>query len=233
MFGMIVRASLRNRLFVLAAAVILVAYGSFVLPRLPVDVLPDLNPADGHHHDRGRGSCPPGGRAGRDLPGRGRHERHAGRRPRALGFQPPACPSSTSSSTGRRTSIAVGSSFPKSSPSYARACRAGQSAHGARDLDHGRDPARGHHGGRHAGHGGARARRFHHPPADSQHLRGLAGHPHRREVRQYRSRRTRPRCRTSTSRPSRSRPRSRASAPTPAAASSTSMAASTSSETSA
>ena len=43
MFGMIVRASLRNRLFVLAAAVILVAYGSFVLPRLPVDVLPDLN----------------------------------------------------------------------------------------------------------------------------------------------------------------------------------------------
>ncbi|KQP94075.1 multidrug transporter AcrB [Methylobacterium sp. Leaf113] len=43
MFGLIVRASLRNRLFVLAAAVILVAYGSFVLPRLPVDVLPDLN----------------------------------------------------------------------------------------------------------------------------------------------------------------------------------------------
>jgi heavy-metal exporter, HME family len=43
MFGMIVRASLRNRLLVLAAAVILVAYGSFVLPRLPVDVLPDLN----------------------------------------------------------------------------------------------------------------------------------------------------------------------------------------------
>ena len=43
MFGMIVRASLRNRLFVLAAAVILMAYGSFVLPRLPVDVLPDLN----------------------------------------------------------------------------------------------------------------------------------------------------------------------------------------------
>ncbi|BAQ46036.1 efflux RND transporter permease subunit [Methylobacterium aquaticum] len=43
MFGTLVRASLRNRLFVLAAAVLLVAYGSFVLPRLPVDVLPDLN----------------------------------------------------------------------------------------------------------------------------------------------------------------------------------------------
>ena len=43
MFGILVRASLRNRLFVLAAALVLVAYGAFVLPRLPVDVLPDLN----------------------------------------------------------------------------------------------------------------------------------------------------------------------------------------------
>jgi HME family heavy-metal exporter len=43
MFGTLVRASLRNRLFVLAAALVLVGYGSFVLPRLPVDVLPDLN----------------------------------------------------------------------------------------------------------------------------------------------------------------------------------------------
>jgi len=42
MFGTLVRASLRNRLLVFAAAVLLVAYGSFVLPRLPVDVLPDL-----------------------------------------------------------------------------------------------------------------------------------------------------------------------------------------------
>ena len=43
MFGLIVGASLRNRLFVIAAAIVLMAYGSFVLPRLPVDVLPDLN----------------------------------------------------------------------------------------------------------------------------------------------------------------------------------------------
>ena len=35
--------SLRNRLFVLAAALVLVAYGSFVLPRIPIDVFPDLN----------------------------------------------------------------------------------------------------------------------------------------------------------------------------------------------
>src|SRR5215204_960862 len=43
MFKLFVTNSLRNRLFVLAAAIVLVAYGSFVLPRLPIDVFPDLN----------------------------------------------------------------------------------------------------------------------------------------------------------------------------------------------
>ena len=43
MFKFIVTNSLRNRLFVLAAAVVLVAYGAFTLPRMPVDVFPDLN----------------------------------------------------------------------------------------------------------------------------------------------------------------------------------------------
>lgn len=43
MFNLLVSASLRNRLFVIAAALVLVAYGSFVLPRIPVDVFPDLN----------------------------------------------------------------------------------------------------------------------------------------------------------------------------------------------
>jgi HME family heavy-metal exporter len=43
MFNTLVSASLRNRLFVLAAALILVGYGAFVLPRIPVDVFPDLN----------------------------------------------------------------------------------------------------------------------------------------------------------------------------------------------
>jgi HME family heavy-metal exporter len=42
-FNILVSASLRNRLFVMAAALILVAYGSLVLPRIPVDVFPDLN----------------------------------------------------------------------------------------------------------------------------------------------------------------------------------------------
>lgn len=42
MFNLLVSASLRHRLFVLAAAFMLVLYGSYVLPRLPVDVLPDL-----------------------------------------------------------------------------------------------------------------------------------------------------------------------------------------------
>lgn len=43
MFSFLVTASLRNRLFVLAAALVLVAYGTWMLPRVPVDVFPDLN----------------------------------------------------------------------------------------------------------------------------------------------------------------------------------------------
>ena len=43
MFNFLVRKSLKNRLSVLAAALALIAYGSFVLPRVPVDVFPDLN----------------------------------------------------------------------------------------------------------------------------------------------------------------------------------------------
>lgn len=43
MFKFIVTRSLRNRLFVLAAAAILIAYGAFTLPRIPIDVFPDLN----------------------------------------------------------------------------------------------------------------------------------------------------------------------------------------------
>jgi HME family heavy-metal exporter len=43
MFNILVSASLRNRLFVLAAALVLVGYGAFVLPRIPIDVFPDLN----------------------------------------------------------------------------------------------------------------------------------------------------------------------------------------------
>jgi CzcA family heavy metal efflux pump len=43
MFRILVTNSLRNRLFVLAAAIILIAFGSFFLPRIPIDVFPDIN----------------------------------------------------------------------------------------------------------------------------------------------------------------------------------------------
>ena len=43
MFNWIVRHSLDNRLFVLAAAVLLLAYGGMTVSRTPVDVFPDLN----------------------------------------------------------------------------------------------------------------------------------------------------------------------------------------------
>jgi HME family heavy-metal exporter len=42
-FNRLVSASLRHRLIVLAVALGLVAYGALVLPRIPVDVFPDLN----------------------------------------------------------------------------------------------------------------------------------------------------------------------------------------------
>jgi heavy-metal exporter, HME family len=43
MFNFLISASLRNRLFVLGAALILVVYGAMMLRNLPVDVFPDLN----------------------------------------------------------------------------------------------------------------------------------------------------------------------------------------------
>lgn len=43
MFNAIVRFSLRNRLFVLAAALLLMIYGAYTAARTPVDVFPDLN----------------------------------------------------------------------------------------------------------------------------------------------------------------------------------------------
>ena len=43
MFNLLVSASLRNRVLVLVAATILVAYGAMAFRRLPVDVFPDLN----------------------------------------------------------------------------------------------------------------------------------------------------------------------------------------------
>src|SRR5512147_2122571 len=43
MFNFLVTQSLRNRLFVLAIAAVLVLYGALTISRLPVDVFPDLN----------------------------------------------------------------------------------------------------------------------------------------------------------------------------------------------
>ena len=43
MFNLIVTASLRNRVFVLAASLLLIGLGSWIIPQLNIDVLPDLN----------------------------------------------------------------------------------------------------------------------------------------------------------------------------------------------
>lgn len=43
MFKALVAISLRQRMFVIAASILLAVYGSYILPRIPVDVFPDLN----------------------------------------------------------------------------------------------------------------------------------------------------------------------------------------------
>ncbi|MCC6172302.1 MAG: efflux RND transporter permease subunit [Gammaproteobacteria bacterium] len=43
MFNLIVTASLRNRVFVLAASLLLIGLGGWLIPKLNIDVLPDLN----------------------------------------------------------------------------------------------------------------------------------------------------------------------------------------------
>lgn len=43
MFNFLVTQSLRNRMFVMAIAVVMVLYGALTVTRLPVDVFPDLN----------------------------------------------------------------------------------------------------------------------------------------------------------------------------------------------
>src|SRR5207247_6428925 len=42
-FNTLVSVSLRNRVLVLSAALLLVVYGAFIVPRIPIDVFPDLS----------------------------------------------------------------------------------------------------------------------------------------------------------------------------------------------
>ena len=43
MFDRLIHVSLRQRLFVLAASFLLMAYGAFTVRGMPIDVFPDLN----------------------------------------------------------------------------------------------------------------------------------------------------------------------------------------------
>ena len=111
MFNFLVSASLRNRLFVLGAALILIVYGAMTLRSLPVDVFPDLNRPTITLVTEAEGLAPeevellvtfPLETAMNGMPGVVRVRSVSG-----AGYR-----SSTSSSTGARTSSSIGSWSP-------------------------------------------------------------------------------------------------------------------------
>lgn len=113
MFNSIVRFSLHNRLFVLAAALMLMVYGMTAW-RTPVDVFPDLNKPVVTVLTEAGGMAPeeveqlvsfPIETSLNGMPGVTRVRSVSGA----------ACPSCTRSSTGEPTSTATGSSCPSGS----------------------------------------------------------------------------------------------------------------------
>ncbi len=180
MFNLLVTASLKNRLLVLAAAVVLVAYGSFVLPRLPVDVFPDLNRPTVVLITEAEGLAPQEVEQLDHLSDRDGHGRHAGRGAHPLGLRCRPVDRLRGVRLGNRDlpRQAAGGRAARDRAGPAAARRA--AADGADLLHHGRDHAGCGHRAVGLADGAARDRRLRDPPADPDHPRRCPGHPDRR-----------------------------------------------------
>ena len=123
MFTFLVTQSLRNRLFVLAMAGVLVIFWARYRARLPVDVFPDLNRPTVTIMTEAEGLAPPEVEQLVSFPIETADERRAGRHPRALGLGRRAVDRLRRVRLGHRHLSATASRSPNGSRSCRASCR--------------------------------------------------------------------------------------------------------------
>jgi hypothetical protein len=108
MFKWLLDNSLTNRLLVIIASLVVMAYGAFTLMQTPVDVFPDLNKPTVTLMTEAGGMAPEEVEQLITFPLENHHERPAWGWRACARCPAPGCPSSTSPSTGAPTSSGRG-----------------------------------------------------------------------------------------------------------------------------